>query len=210
MQTFIRIKHALLTALVLAMSLGLVACSDDAVTSPADPAAPTALDEAWNSAVADLAAHAGPDVMADLQPQLDQARAQLGDMPLKHGRRLYLSYATTSFDDDLIYSDGWSTLSGHFTASATFELDYTTDPFGQTTVTTITDTDGDQYVIETVGYFTVSEDGIAIQFWGDGAFSGGTGDYAGIGGSARYIGDASFATASGRILYMGWVSLNHR
>ncbi len=209
MKTLFRQRIALFVPFLFLLSLGLVACSDDTLTAPTGSEPQTSLDEAWQHEVDALAAQVGPDVMAELAPQLEQARESLADGALKHGRRLYLSYATTAFDEELLYYDGWSTISGAFTGFATHELDYTTDPFGQTTLKTLTDGNGDDHVIATIGFFTVSEDGLNIQFWGDGEFAGGTGRYDGATGSVRYFGDASFVTATGRIVEFGWVSLGH-
>ncbi len=209
MKTVIRQRVTLIVPFLFLLSLGLVACSDDTLTSPAGSEPQVSLDDAWQHEVNALAAQVGAEVFEELAPQLEQARDSLGDDALKHGRRLYLSYATTAFDEEFLYYDGWSTISGHFTGSATFELDYTTDPFGQTTLKTLTDGNGDDHVIETIGFFTVSEDGLNIRFWGNSEFVGGTGRYEDATGSARYMGDASFVTATGRILEIGWVSLGH-
>ena len=209
MKKFTRLRSAVLGTLLLLLAIGLVACSDDTITSPADPATSQTLDDVWQTEVDALAAQVGAEVMEELAPQLEQARASLGDVALKHGRRFYLAFATTTFDEEFIYSDGWSTVTGPHTAISASEADYTHDPPIQTTVTTITDGDGEDLVLLTDGFFTIAEDGLAIEFWGGGDFDGGTGRYEDASGSVRYFGDASFITATGRILYYGWISLGH-
>jgi len=203
-----RIALPALFALLLATSLGLVACSDDTLTSPTDPAPQASLDEQWQTQVDALRAEIGDEAMAELTPQLEQARASLGDTAAKHGARLYLSYATTTFDQAYIYLTGWGTVIGPYTAVATNVVDNSVYPFIQYTTTTHTDQDGDEITFDSVGTGTLNEDGTVTEFSGSAEWTGGTGRYAGATGTLCYTGNANLVEFTGQILYWGWIDLN--
>jgi len=203
-----RTRFALLTALALALSLGLVACSDDSLTSPADRAPQASLDEQWQAEVDALRAEIGDEAMAELAPQLEQARAELGDTAAKHGARLYLAYVTTTFDDLGIYGNGRSNVLGQFTTVGQSTVDFSTDPPTQYVDTVITDTDGEEIYTEGVGQVVANADFTGAEITGTVEFVGGTGPYANVAGTTWYFGNVDFVAATGWYLAWGWINLN--
>ena len=200
-----RVKLALLTTLALAVSLGLIACSDDTLTSPADPVPQTSLDAQWQAQVDALRAEIGDEAMAELAPQLAQARASLGDLDQKHGGQLLLVFEATSFSDadPNIYYEGVGAPLGRHTAYSPFVADFET--FEQYGTTYWTAANGDELVADWSGTFTADLETGALTYSGSLDFSGGDGRFATATGSGGYCGDANLYAGAGQIVWYGWI-----
>ncbi len=212
-------RHRVLFLFLFLLSLGLVACSDDTVTSPTGTDPQPSLDDVWQTEIDAIAAmDGGAELLEELAPELEQARASLDDTALKSGGSLFIALQRTQVEvvppypppyvHLLIYYQGVGTVLGRHTGFSDSYVDITVVPAVQTGITTYTDAHGDDLVIDSLGYSDVGPQEGTTAIWGDGTVTGGTGRFEDASGNASYIGLVDDAAAAARVVWVGWIHLD--
>ena len=189
-----------LIALLIALSLGLMACSDD------EPLAPTASDDTPDVSM-DITQH--PTYQAIMQ--MESGAELLAQLPAFEkrfcppGARLLLVYESTTFsaDDPYIHYEGVGVPLGRHTAYSTNVVDMET--FEQHGTTYWTAANGDELVADWAGTFTWDPATGDATGGGSLEFAGGSGRFAGASGPGGYAVEANLYAGEGLCVWYGWI-----